>query len=1107
MKRSRTTTNQNSGGGNVGSSDGSRSTINKDKAGTKKATTSDHRPFKKTKDETINRRDEENNDLETKNSTNKNTPSGNRWTKPQWKREDTPSFLDATATVSVATFAGRRLPELKQLYEASMRVVETEISSTSLSRPERSLQSGGGKSSNRHLRRRTTAVQSKRHRHRYPSSSSSSSSSSNVNGPKNGNNTTMMMSEGADVAVAKSVVTSNTTTTTSTTAESMKTATAIPAATELKFQGKTRKSKRKKGGLLSQTHWRWLDDEDTVLSSSSSSLLAPLNGDNLRNEEQCTGTVEVAECKEDGQQVLTIPSTTKNTATNWLATHLWHAKRFHMGKFWNWSVPLAHTNRGARAALRLSSTSSPSATSSSRSLSSSSSYCMLRDISFERQPLLLSVKFHAGARNTNSSPESSQRHMAESVLRVLGRVCPDLIGGGRTISDDDERNTSMTSFLSGVAIKEGMLHEVDQFPRNAIGPVLWRIIHHPDGRRKNTAKEDKGDMNVSPSTLTIIPWTVEVRCHPSIRTQVRECLTALMTDLRLTSLLPLSSSSSAPTTPPPTFLTIEWEKHNVTADDSEQRRNNRSPRICFRLYGSSSTRVLNEIIVAASSQTTEQESAPTNSFIEWNQIISDHHNKVNQNEMHDDENGNEFPLFHGAIVRIRNISIRTIAEGQQKHSITELPSAKEIKEELFLTYQSPRPLDCDANYAMSGWEIYCSDVKLAKEVWIAMSTTRVPLQFDDDGGGSKDEAVNSTTTILPSDNYCCCCVIGLVEDSHLRLECEPPLPVFPRDYVDTKESDLYWKTNPVCDDRSKDIGERKNDDNKGAVNVNNIHYSTIPKKEWQRIRQLFDSGWGRLPFGKNTMDNIKVGPNGVFPIVDFFELLPSHNKNVEESGEIDSIPETAPTRRVVTVRGAFGYPFLNAIRACARFDAVVGGNDEASIDDDNKDSDTKPSRRRRKRRVSRPQNQTICAPLLSKTERKSFVASCTQLLSSLTLPAVLLAHVRSLGKGPISAGMEIVSCMTDANNRGDDDLQTTLVLGRTTSGGFSRGRGVCHGLGIVGASILLEYLARVATTNDQHYGRLVRLRNGDMSIQLLVSVRQARGPMKANEGCLSLVLD
>ena len=39
---------------------------------------------------------------------------------------------------------------------------------------------------------------------------------------------------------------------------------------------------------------------------------------------------------------------------------------------------------------------------------------------------------------------------------------------------------------------------------------------------------------------------------------------------------------------------------------------------------------------------------------------------------------------------------------------------------LMLIYRSPRLLDCAANRAISGWEIYCYDPQFAKELWLSL---------------------------------------------------------------------------------------------------------------------------------------------------------------------------------------------------------------------------------------------------------------------------------------------------------------------------------------------------------------------------------------------------
>ena len=43
----------------------------------------------------------------------------------------------------------------------------------------------------------------------------------------------------------------------------------------------------------------------------------------------------------------------RNREFRWLETHLWHAKRFHMGEMWGWKVPLAPTMKQTRNLIRM----------------------------------------------------------------------------------------------------------------------------------------------------------------------------------------------------------------------------------------------------------------------------------------------------------------------------------------------------------------------------------------------------------------------------------------------------------------------------------------------------------------------------------------------------------------------------------------------------------------------------------------------------------------------------------------------------------------------------------------------------------------------------------
>lgn len=79
--------------------------------------------------------------------------------KVSWKR-NLPDFLDASSSVSIGPFGARRLPELKDLYNAVSE-------KPSRSHVDEALLSGGRSTSSRHLRRRTGSFQSRK-RHRFP---------------------------------------------------------------------------------------------------------------------------------------------------------------------------------------------------------------------------------------------------------------------------------------------------------------------------------------------------------------------------------------------------------------------------------------------------------------------------------------------------------------------------------------------------------------------------------------------------------------------------------------------------------------------------------------------------------------------------------------------------------------------------------------------------------------------------------------------------------------------------------------------------------------------------------------------------------------------------
>ncbi len=118
----------------------------------------------------------------------------------------------------------------------------------------------------------------------------------------------------------------------------------------------------------------------------------------------------------------TPPPASDESSIHWIANHIWHAKRFHMCHLWNWRVPLLHTNRGAKAALRLAQerTLVQEATWYQRPI-----HCTCSDV-----PLL---------------------------AQCLQRVIP-------SFSIQSSRD---------VHVGSGVVHEVDSFPKRALGPIRW----------------------------------------------------------------------------------------------------------------------------------------------------------------------------------------------------------------------------------------------------------------------------------------------------------------------------------------------------------------------------------------------------------------------------------------------------------------------------------------------------------------------------------------------------------------------------------------------------------------------------------------------------------
>ncbi|KAG7355220.1 ribonuclease P/MRP domain containing protein [Nitzschia inconspicua] len=874
-----------------------------------------------------------------------------------WK--DAPSFLDATASVSAATFGSRRLPELQRLYHATLTKTKDEndllTNQTNFIKAETPLLSGGGKRSSRHLRRRTTAVESKKHYHRYPRNVQTTLDS---------------------VADSRSEIH----------------ASVKEDHTFMEYQGNTRKSQRKKRSLLLQNHTStWLMDSTKHEAETTTTTTTTTT-----NDQELKSMAQSESAKESSA-----------AASKWLVTHYWHAKRFHMATLWDgWRVPLAHTNRGSRAALRLSQTNHDDSTDSNEGR-----YVLLRDMSWERQPLVLMA--------TQIRTEADLAWL----LQTLQRVCPDVA------TTDSNLNKA---FLGGIMAKECMLHRRDQFPNGAIGPVILRLV-----TVKKNNKNDHDDKH------PIMEWMIEVRFHPSIRLGVIETMQTLVDDLdRGTN--KDDTTNSLPI--------IRWSNNN----ENNQKL---SPRICFRLYGKASTTILKHLLISDETNHSNDQILQNWNWMSTKSILLN----------------DEATIPHGTIIRVRNARIVSPTDEvvtKDTRDIIKEDIATCNDDDLVLVYQAPRPLNCPANYAMCGWEVYCHKFDIAHQLWMALSL------FDATAGTT----TTTSTTHVKCSSQISCCAIGLVEESHLRMECEPPLPLFPRDFVDTQQSQLYWN----------------NEHDQASHHGSNVRVSS-----WKYLRHLYEGGWGRLPLKKDWATKIKTHA------VEFQSLLGK-----------ETTTTSIPNSPIVVVRNAFGQPFVDVIECCTPNEILERST---STTNEHSQQQQQQRKRKRKRRKVLPSDRVLISPPLPRSQLESFSNLCQQLLSSLSLPAILICHVRVIGKGTINAGDEIV---------GRD-----LTLGRITAGTFSISRGVCHGMGVVGAARLLQYLSRCQwctdcedTKNKQQQqqqqimmncGRIVPLSNGQRSFQLAVGIRPSSSIVTTttttttatntvsttNEACMTVLID
>lgn len=625
---------------------------------------------------------------------------------------------------------------------------------------------------------------------------------------------------------------------------------------------------------------------------------------------------------EHWRKAATSTTTTATTNLNWLATHYWHAKRFHMETLWGWKVPLLHTNRGAKAALRLV----------------REQHSVLHDVTWRMQPLVIVVD------DTRSLDHCQNR---------LATIIPNFSLHSTPLNHNCWPLTQLENHNTITCTGQGMWYSPNRAPMDPIGTVSWfithsqqkapwicpfsfstfskhRTIHNSHGDDDDDA--DKSNSNPEEKVKALICLFV----HPAIRETCCQCLQHILPpDMSSTTL----SGGLA----------------------------------YFSLRGRSAIHSLVQTLAKFLPTSGDHVAFLQNLKTAWEE---------------------------GKITTLDALSgpdqSPSKSVPQPHYGLTVIPV-------------SPRDQGYCCNWGVCGLDLLL-DPDFASVLWNAL--VRIG----------------------------CACPIGLTDESHLCLESNPPIPVFPRDFPDLQVGRDYWSP-------------------------------STPENPWNIVRHYYEGGLGRISPPPSWEKNLTCAR------VDWKKLVFTHvpKSCVDASTTEDLVP--------IMIRGAFGKPITdllcstnlkNRAKECNQRAQLVrvgdgsdfGGSHSAHGEDDNaeNDNDSNNPPKRRCRRPSKNPTDLVHVPPPRRDEIQQFQEKCQSLRQSLSLPAVMMAHVRVEQGGILSPGETLYSANTNRASE-NETLNSLSTLGYITCGVFSHSRGRCHGLAVVAVSRTVEAL-QVAHENQ-----------------------------------------
>jgi len=332
--------------------------------------------------------------------------------------------------------------------------------------------------------------------------------------------------------------------------------------------------------------------------------------------------------------------------------------------------------------------------------------------------------------------------------------------------------------------------------------------------------------------------------------------------------------------------------------------------------------------------------------------------------------------------------------------------------------------------------------------------------------------------------------IGLVEEAAAKLEADPPLPLFPRDYPDTEEGKLYW----MCD--VQDTIEKQNQTN---VIYHGERDENARSHDWYTLRSLWEYRKDRCGTlikklkKKNSQSESVIESSKVTFWKDIVSLVKCTKNNIEGSNY-----------DLVVVRGkAHGGPFMQALSGSTC---------------DFKNLKCMKTKTRRPRRKVRNPNQPIDANFLQDSELvDQHVSLCTTMISSLSLPALLRCFLVIDGKGAIGSKAIISEYSAQVKESSQNDVHDNECIGVVVSGAFSPGRGKYLASGFVGARRFLHSIAKackqkknLVMVNSSFHNRLCDTKSSSLQthtkhVALVVSVQNRASKSLNRRGFLTII--